>query len=290
MTLKYSRDDAYQYCLDLAQRHYENFPVATGLLPKHLRKPIAAIYAFARTADDFADEGDLSVAQRLQYLETYLEALRQIETNTFATTPIFIALKDTIEQYQLPVQLLHDLLSAFKQDVTTQRYATYADVLDYCRRSANPIGRLMLHLYKQTSAENLQQSDAICTGLQLINFYQDLGQDYAENNRIYIPEEDWQRFGVTEEHFRDQVTDKAMQEMLQFEYQRTHALFVTGQPLGLSLSGRIGFNMRAIYLGGLRVLQKLQDHTDNVFSRPRLGKLDAISILWHALTRQLPSS
>lgn len=289
MTVKYSLDDAYQYCLDMAQRHYENFPVANGLLPKHLRKPIAAIYAFARTADDFADEGDISVDKRLAQLDGYAETLQHLEDNKTPGSPIFIALKDTITTYKLPISLLHDLLSAFKQDVTTHRYATYNDVLDYCRRSANPVGRLLLHLYNETSDKNLQQSDAICTGLQLINFYQDLQQDCQENNRIYIPKEDWQRFGVTEQHFRAQQSDNAMREMMQFEYQRTHALYTSGQTLGLSLRGRIGFNMRAVYLGGLRVLTKLQDNTDNVFSRPRLGKLDAISILWHALTKRLPT-
>ena len=290
MTLKYSLDASYQYCLEMAQRHYENFPVASVLLPKHLRKPIAAIYAFARTADDFADEGDHTVSERLQNLDQYSGLLQDIENNRTIEQPIFIALQDTIRAYSLPISLFQDLLSAFKQDVTTHRYATYGDVLDYCRRSANPVGRLLLHLYNAASDINLQQSDAICTGLQLINFYQDLQQDFEENNRIYIPEEDWQRFGITEQHFRDQISDNAMRDMMQFEYQRTQALYTSGQSLGLSLPGRIGFNMRAVYLGGLRVLTKLQDNNDNVFHRPRLGKLDAISILWHALTKQFPIS
>ena len=287
MTLKYSIDTSYEYCLKMAHSHYENFPVANGLLPKHLRKHVAAIYAFARTADDFADEGDANSETRLQQLDEYTAQLSMIEQGKQIDSPIFIALANTITKHHLPLQLFHDLLSAFKQDVTTQRYATYDDVLDYCRRSANPVGRLMLHLYKKTTPENLQQSDAICTSLQLINFYQDLGQDYMENNRIYIPEEDWQRFGVSEQHFSNLTSDANMQEMMQYEYRRTHELLLSGLPLGLSLNGRIGFNMRAIYLGGMRVLQKLQCNTDNVFNRPRLNKLDKISILWHALSKQL---
>lgn len=290
MPQKYSVDSAYQYCLDMAQRHYENFPVANGLLPKHLRRPVAAIYAFARSADDLADEGSADIESRLQQLDEYTAHLKAIEQNRTPDLPIFIALQDSITKHRLPVELFHDLLYAFKQDVTTHRYTTYEDVLLYCRHSANPVGRLLLHLYNAASATNLQQSDAICTGLQLINFYQDLQQDYIENNRIYIPQEDCHRFGITEEYFREQRSDKAMREMMQFEYQRTRALFVSGQPLGLSLKGRIGFNMRAIYLGGLCVLRGLQDNTENVFRRPRLEKLDGLSILWHALTKQLPAS
>ncbi len=290
MTRKYSVDAAYQYCLTMAQSHYENFPVTSSLLPKHLRRPVAAIYAFARTADDFADEGHSTVSQRLRQLDEYTAQLKAIERNQTAELPVFIALQDTIARHQLPVQLFHDLLYAFKQDVTTHRYATYQDVLYYCRHSANPVGRLILHLYNAASAPNLQQSDAICTALQLINFYQDLAQDYHENNRIYIPQEDWQLYGVTEQHFQQQRSDNAMREMMQFEYRRTRTLFSDGHPLGLSLKGRIGFNMRAIYLGGMCVLQQLQNNTENVFRRPRLGKLDGLSILWHALTKQLPTT
>ena len=290
MTRKYSIDTAYQYCLNMARHHYENFPVANGLLPKHLRRPIAAIYAFARSADDFADEGQATVAQRLQQLEEYTSQLKAIEQHQMPASPIFIALQDTITRHQLPVQLFHDLLYAFKQDVTTHRYATYKDVLFYCQHSANPVGRLILHLYNAASEANLRQSDAICTALQLINFYQDLAQDYSENNRIYIPQEDWQRFGITEQHFQQQCTDNAMRKMMRFEYQRTRELFASGQPLGLSLKGRIGFNMRAIYLGGMCVLQQLQNNTGNVFRRPRLGKLDGLTILWRALTKNLPTT
>jgi squalene synthase HpnC len=290
MTLKYSVDSAYQYCLAMAQRHYENFPVAGYLLPKRLRYPVAAIYAFARSADDLADEGNETEKVRLQQLEQYSGWIDEISQGTTPDNPIFIALQDTITRHQLPVSLFHDLLAAFKQDVSKQRYDTYEDLLWYCRHSANPVGRLMLHLYQQTSEAHLQQSDAICTGLQLINFYQDLVQDYQENNRIYIPQQDCQRFGVTEKHFRERITDTAMQKLMAFEYERTYNLFITGRQLGLSLKGRIGFNMRAIYLGGMRILQRLQNNNHNVFRRPRLNKYDGLSILWHALIKQLPDS
>ena len=157
-------NSAYEYCQRLARHHYENFPVASLLLPKRLRQPISVIYAFARTADDIADEGDASDQQRLQALTDYQQQLVAIEQGLYqGQSPVFIALNDVIARYQLPIQLFYDLLSAFTQDVSQQRYQTDADILDYCRRSANPVGRLLLHLDSETSQQQLEQSDAICT-------------------------------------------------------------------------------------------------------------------------------
>jgi squalene synthase HpnC len=179
-------ETAYRHCERLARSHCENFPVASWLLPRRLRRPIAVIYAFARTADDFADEGHYSAAQRLALLNGYGAKLQQLERGEATDDPLFIALADVIARYQLPLQLFYDLLSAFAQDVTKKRYTDFGELLDYCRRSANPVGRLLLHLSGNASAENLQLSDKICSALQLINFYQDLAQDFAENERIYL--------------------------------------------------------------------------------------------------------
>ena len=186
--------EAYRNCQDLAAEHYENFPVASRLLPRRLRQPITVIYAFARTADDFADEGNRSPAERLQLLDDYETRLQRLLAGSPGSNPVFIALADVIKRYALPIGLFQDLLSAFSQDVTKQRYANYDEVLDYCRRSANPVGRLLLYLYNQAEAENLLLSDQICTALQLINFLQDLYQDYDEHNRIYLPQDEMRKY------------------------------------------------------------------------------------------------
>ena len=188
-TNAYQLKEAYAYCQKLVRSHYENFPVASLLLPKRLRMPIAVIYAFARTADDFADEGDYDQHQRLQKLLDYNNKLDQIASGYIPTNDLlFLAVAHIISDNHLPISLFKDLISAFQQDVTKQRYSSYQEVLYYCQRSANPIGRLLLHLIGEATPENLVQSDAICTALQIINFLQDIGQDYNENNRIYLPQ------------------------------------------------------------------------------------------------------
>lgn len=279
----YTLAEAYEHCLQLAGSHYENFPVASVLLPKRLRRPVAVIYAFARTADDIADEGDAGSAERLSALSDYSARLMALETGKVPDAPIFIALADVITRHSLPLSLFHDLLSAFRQDVTQKRYEDFSQVLDYCRRSANPVGRLLLHLNGDASEENLQASDRICSALQLINFLQDMQQDYRENNRIYLPQDEMHRFGVDESWMEQERSDEQMQALIALQLQRIEAMMLEGAKLGANLHGRFGLEIRLIIAAGLKVVEKLAQHQGNVFARPRLGKTDYLHILWQAL-------
>ena len=280
-----SLEQAYHYCLQRVQQHYENFPVASLLLPKTLRRPISVIYCFARNADDFADEGDASAQQRLAQLDDYSQKLRAISSGNEATRdPVFLALADVIKNHQLPLQLFEDLLLAFRQDVIKTRYSNYEQVLDYCSHSANPVGRLLLHLTAQDSALNLQRSDAICSALQLINFLQDLAQDYDENNRIYLPQDEMQRYGVSEQHLRNKTSDQAFGQLIKFQIARTRELMLSGALLGNNIPGRFGLQLRMMINGGLQVLQLL-DRQEDFFSRPRLKTVHWLNILWHAINK-----
>ncbi|WP_455365469.1 squalene synthase HpnC [Kaarinaea lacus] len=276
---------AYQHCLEIVRSHYENFPVASLLLPRELRQPIAVIYAFARTADDFADEGNFNEAQRLEKLNAYSLQLDSLAKSP-ATEPIFIALQDVTNQHQLPMQLFHDLLTAFKQDVTKKRYANFAEVLDYCQHSANPVGRLLLHLIHQATPDNLQRSDAICSALQLINFLQDIHQDYDENNRIYFPQDEMQHWGVTETMIKEQQSNDAVRGLVDQQLQRAKSMMLSGAPLGTRLRGRFGLQLRMMINGGLQVLKLLENQQENVFSRPRLSGKDWFQIVFFSVFKK----
>ncbi len=276
-------DSAYSYCEQLAHSHYENFPVASWLLPRALRRPVAVIYAFARNADDYADEGEYSDSERLALLDGYGEKLRRLERGEEVDDPVFIALADVIAGQQLPWQLFHDLLSAFRQDVKQKRYADFAQLLDYCRRSANPVGRLLLHLSGNDTAENLRLSDKVCSALQLINFYQDLAQDYEENRRIYLPEDEMQRYGINEQHFSLRSHAPEMVELMRFQVKRAREMMQQGAPLGRRLRGRFGLEIRLIIEGGMAVIERLEQGVERPFSRPRLRRSDLIKALWRAL-------
>ena len=280
---KETLENAYAECMHMVRSHYENFPVASRLLPKHLRQPIAVIYAFARRADDFADEGNLSNEERIAALSDFGSKLNQIEQGEEVDDVTFIALADVIKQHQLPISLFHDLLTAFKMDVTKTRYANFGEVMEYCRYSANPVGRLLLHLNKATSPQNLGYSDAICSALQLTNFLQDISQDLEENDRIYIPLDEMEQFGVTEEDIRNKLTNPASRKLIQFQVQRTRNLMQSGAPLGKALKGRMGLELRLTIMGGSRILYKLSQQQDDVFSRPRLSKWDIGWVIWKAL-------
>jgi squalene synthase HpnC len=273
---------AYAHCLRLARSHYENFPVASWLLPRRLRRPVAAIYAFARRADDWADEGDYSPEQRLAALDAMGAALRDIARGEPGEDPVFIALADSIRRHDLPLEPFHDLLDAFRQDVTQHRYADFGELMQYCRRSANPVGRLLLHLYRAAEPRNLAYSDAICSALQLTNFLQDLHQDYAENDRVYLPRDELRRFGVEESQLGRRENSPALQQLVRFQAQRAMQLLHSGAPLGRRLGGRAGFELRMIILGGNRILQYVQRGQDP-FSRPRLGRRDRLRMVWGAL-------
>lgn len=278
-----SVEDAYAHCQKMVRSHYENFPVASFILPKRLRQPISVIYAFARTADDFADEGDWDAQTRLTKLKEYDDYLDAISNGEKIDHPVFIALADVIKKHQLPLQLFHDLITAFRLDVTKTRFSDIDDVWDYCRYSANPVGRLLLHLMNVATPKNLEQSDAVCSALQLINFLQDIEQDFVENNRIYLPQADLQQFGVDETHFKHKRSDAAFAQLvqLQIDYAREKMLF--GQPLGRAVGGRFGFQLRLMINGGLRILELLEHQHDNLFSRPRLNKADWLWMLLRAV-------
>lgn len=281
---------AYAHCRSRAySQHYENFPVASWLLPRRLRNPIAAIYCFARTADDLADEGDCSPQQRLQKLDAMGETLDSITRQRPQIIPADIALADTIYTHSLPIQLFHDLLKAFRQDVITKRYADHTEVLAYCRYSANPIGRLLLHLFQCAGLEDLERSDAICTALQLINFLQDLHQDYEENDRIYLPADEMRKFGVNEAQLGQRTSDPAMVQLLDYQLDRIAQLLEFGAPLGLQLKGRAGLELRLIICGGITVFNHLRRPRRDLFNRPRLSRLDGMRMIGYAVTRTYPN-
>ncbi|MBC7490014.1 MAG: squalene synthase HpnC [Glaciimonas sp.] len=263
--------------------HYENFPVASWLIPVRLRPAVQAIYAFARSADDIADEGDASPQERLSALGMYEIALDRIEQQQPAESALFQTLHTTIAEYALPITPFYVLLSAFKQDIVTTRYANFEDLLDYCRRSANPVGYLMLHLYDAATEQNIQDSDAICSALQLINFFQDVTIDW-DKQRVYLPQEDLERFGVSETHIATANIDQDWHNMMQFEVQRARKMMLDAAPLALRLPGRIGWELRLVVQGGLRILERLEDVEYDIFRhRPKLGKIDWLILAWRAI-------
>lgn len=263
--------------------HYENFPVASILLPARLRPAVESIYAFARTADDIADEGNAGVEQRLADLSRFEHELDKLEQQIPSESALFQSLAVTVKQHRLPLQAFRDLLSAFKQDVVTARYADFNDLLDYCRRSANPIGLLMLHLYRSASPEDVRQSDSICSALQLINFWQDIAIDW-QKQRVYIPQEDLRTFEVTEQHIASAKPDGTWQRMMRFQTSRARAMLLAGSPLAKKLPGRIGWELRLVVQGGLRILEKIDRANGNIFTqRPKLGKSDWVVLLWRAV-------
>lgn len=264
--------------------HYENFPVASVLLPSGLRHPVSVIYRFARTADDFADEGDLTPAQRLALLDRYRDQLRRLESGATLDDPLFDDLRAVVLAHRLPVRPLRDLLDAFSQDVTKLRYASFAEILDYCRRSADPIGRLMLHLYGKASEQHVAWSDSICSALQLVNFWQDVAIDFAKD-RIYLPQDEMARFGVSERQIAAGDAGGGWAALMAFQIERTRAMLERGAPLALALPGRIGLEIRTVVQGGLRILEKLERARGDVFRRrPVLRAWDWPLLLGRALS------
>jgi squalene synthase HpnC len=259
--------------------HYENFPVASILMPRRLRKPVAAIYHFARAADDIADEGDLPNEERLRQLDEFRAELAIIAKNETPFTTLFQNLASEVRQHALPVQPLYDLLDAFSQDVVKKRYANFDEVLDYCRRSANPVGNLLLHLYGEATPANIAYSDAICTSLQIINFWQDVAKDYAIG-RIYLPLDELVQYGVSEEQIAQGISDDAWRALMKFQVDRARTMMLSGKPLGSILTGRIGLEMRMIIAGGLRILDKLENVQYDMFrQRPVLKPFDWVIML-----------
>lgn len=297
----------------MAVDHYENFPVASILLPARLRRPVADIYRFARSADDIADEGDMPDTQRLAALSSYRRALEAIRdgvpgpsSQDDARPPLFGPLAETVQAFSLPMAPFFDLLSAFEQDVRVHRYPDEDTLLDYCRRSADPVGRLMLHLHGAATPGNQAYADAVCTGLQLTNFWQDVALDWHKN-RLYIPQDALARHGVREDFIRDQSLSTpihsdsragsaappgpswggeqghAWRTLMRIQVEKARARLVSGLPLAGALPARAGFELKLVVLGGLRVLERLdQLHYDMFRHRPTLRGRDWALMLLRA--------
>jgi squalene synthase HpnC len=288
--------EAYNECERIAREHPENFPVASWLLPAALRPHVAAIYTFARIADDFADEQGREPAERLALLDEWGRMLRstanasdgcaRVEPGRSHLKPaaertnVFAALAHTRRQFALPIEPFEDLLSAFRQDVTTSRYETWSEVLHYCRRSANPVGRLILRLFGYDDAELDRYSDAVCTALQLTNFWQDFAIDW-HRGRLYLPAEEWRGAGAALAALDAGRLTPAWQTALARAGERTRALFAAGRPVADGVAGRLRYELRATWLGGVRVLDRLErGHFDVFRRRPSLGWRDALVIAW----------
>jgi squalene synthase HpnC len=269
----------------MAVGHYENFPVASLLLPARLRAPVRAIYRFARTADDVADEGNAPAPMRLLQLDALAAQLDRIEHGDSSDWP---DLAVAVHEFDLPIAPLRDLLSAFRQDVTVARYADYAALLDYCRRSANPVGHLMLVLFGRREAQLRAWSDAICTGLQLVNFWQDVAMDWGKG-RVYLPQSELVRFGLTERAIADQQVDGSWSAMMAAQTARARAMLESGAPLASALGARIGFELRLVIQGGLRIAARIDAAGGDVFRRrPRLAAGDWVRMWLQAL--RMPQS
>ena len=266
--------------------HYENFPVASFLCPPALRPAILAIYWFARTADDIADEGDATPAQRLADLKAYRVDLAACASGALAFSRwsnVFTPLTGVIQQYALPVNLLADLLSAFEQDVIKTRYASQAELLDYCRRSANPVGRLLLHLYQVNDSQSLEQSDCICTALQLINFWQDLGVDIPRG-RIYLPADGFAQHGVDEAQLLRCEVNPHTTALVAANVAWAKTLMQRGAPMVKKVPGRAGWELRLVVQGGLRIAEKIERlQFATLRQRPKINAWDGVVMLWRAM-------
>jgi squalene synthase HpnC len=281
---EWSTEEAFRYCQRLARRHYENFPVASLLLPAEHRPHVAAIYAFARRADDLADEPGLTPAERVEQLRRWRTLLFDASRGE-ATHPVFVALRETLRRYELPVELLDRLLEAFLADVTVRRYQTFADLLGYCRNSANPIGRIVLHLFGYRSEHLFSCSDSICTALQLANFWQDLSVD-LQKDRVYLPIEDLRQFSYTEEELLRAIFNDSFRRLMSFEVERTERLFEEGKPLLREVGRDLRRELRLTWEGGMAILRKIRRRDYRVLERrPALSVADKIQLLVSSLRR-----
>lgn len=271
----------------LAREHYENFPVGSLALPKHLRHPVAMIYNFARQADDFADEGNHKPEHRLAMLDGYKKQLDIIKSGAKSNSNFFVEFGEIIRKHKLPLQPFYDLLSAFSQDVSKTEYANFDEILDYCDRSANPIGILLLHLFGKATPENLIYSNNVCTALQLINFYQDVAIDFDSTfheKRIYLCQDEMKEFEVTEAQIASQHVNIHWEHFMLFNIDRAEAMLKAGKPLENILPGRMGLEMRMIIGGGEQIIYKLKKVRGNIFKhRPTLKAWDWPLILLKTL-------
>lgn len=274
--------EAFDHCRKIALGHYENFPVGSLLVPAAKRSHFYSIYSFARGADDFADEGVLPKEERLRLLEDWREMLIKCQQGK-VNHPVFIALAESIKVCKLPLQLFHDLIDAFVLDVKRSRHSTFADLLDYSRCSANPVGRLILLLFEHKDEHLHKMSDKICTALQLTNFWQDVVVDLAKD-RIYIPEQEQEKFGYSESDLKANRYNDNYVKMMQSLAERTEEMFLEGKPLCQAVGGRLGIELRLVWLGGTGLLNALKREKFNVFAhRPTIKTPQKAKILLKAL-------
>lgn len=276
----------YNNSQNFASSHYENFPVISLTLPKSIRKHVAVIYQFARQADDIADEGNFTSEQRIINLDEYSNKLKECVNGKYDNT-FWSALGNTIDEKKLSSQYFHDLLSAFRQDILINRYEDFDQINDYCCRSANPIGRLMLQLFDIQDESIYQYSDKICTALQLTNFYQDVSLDILKN-RIYIPLKELDKFGIRENVFEKKQINTNFQELMRFQLSRTKKLFKEGRSILKYLPKSFLVQMKMTILGGEKILEKIEEIDFDVLNfRPKLNKLDYLTIFLKGLFRNV---
>lgn len=278
-----SRSEAETYCRRLATTHYENFPLVSCLLPRRLHQHFYNVYAYCRWADDLGDE----VGDRDRSLELLAWWRRELERCYAGETehPVFVALAGTIERFRIPQQPFADLISAFEQDQRVTEYDTFDQLRDYCRRSADPVGRIVLHLCEQYNDRNAAWSDSICTGLQLANFWQDVARDF-DIGRIYLPREDYERFGYTREDFDRRTTNDPFLTLMRFEVDRARQWLRDGLPLVGHLPGRLRVDIDLFAHGGLKILDRIEQIGYRVWDRrPVVTKWDAAALLVQAIGR-----
>ena len=269
---------AYAFCESLVRSHYENFPVASRLLFGRARRAIAALYGFARLSDDFVDEPEYE-GVRLERLAEWRRELSAVRGSGAPGHPVFVALRDAVREFDLPLEPFENLLDAFTQDATKKRYESFAEVLDYCRRSANPVGRVVLMVHGYRSPELLSLSDAICTGLQLANFWQDMSVD-LKKDRIYVPREDFARFGYSEEEMFRGSANEALRALTAFEVRRARGFFAEGRALPSRLRWPLSWEIALTLRGGLAILDKIEaQEFVTLRRRPALTKLDWLGAL-----------
>ena len=275
---------AYDHCLAVVRGHYENFPVASLMLPRDRRTPLAALYAFARAADDMADEGDLPARERLRRLDQW-EARLEHAYEGRASHPVFVALAATAARFDIPRQLFADLLAAFRSDAARTRYRSFDDLLGYCKNSANPVGRIVLMVFEDARERTVALSDAICTALQLANFWQDLSVDLVRG-RLYLPLDDLDRFGYTEADLAARRGDERFTQLLHEQIGRTRALFHSGKPLIDEVTRALRMEVLLSWRGGVAILDRVEREGAGVLlRRPVLSPLRKASILISALLR-----
>jgi len=277
--------DAQNYCRELATTHYENFPVVSWLLPRDLHQHFYNVYAYCRWSDDLSDEID-DDTRSLELLDWWLGELRQCYAGS-ATHPVFVALTETISEFEIPAEPFEDLLSAFRQDQRVHEYDTFDELRDYCRRSADPVGRLVLYLCRSYNEQNVAWSDSVCTGLQLANFWQDVARD-LDIGRIYLPAEDCRRFGYSREDLQNRVTNDAFLQLMRFEVDRARQYLTDGLPLVENLPGRLQIDIELFIRGGLKILEEIERINYRVWqTRPVVRKGQFVMLLGGCLWRSL---